>query len=218
MSKRSPFFHLFLDQTVMQSCSSAKFIGQLGNNIWYNVQRRSAWCMRGCALGSIVLSIPRWNLLFFKKSAFFDKTILKKIHLASFWEKIFLRNSTLCYYSIVWSFVMRQHDGWLYDYLVWLRPVDLQDAAANGFGCFQCLADIRNRIREFLRIHNSLILVYSHVSQFFFKNTASSLLVLSWSLSWNPSVPYGFWNNWDWWFFDAEIIYIPKPLIHNKFK
>jgi hypothetical protein len=38
MSKRSPFFHLFLDQTVMQSCSSAKFIGQLGNDIWYNVQ------------------------------------------------------------------------------------------------------------------------------------------------------------------------------------
>jgi len=35
----------------------------------------AAWCMRVCALGSIVLSISTWNLLVFKKSAFFDKSI-----------------------------------------------------------------------------------------------------------------------------------------------
>jgi hypothetical protein len=50
----------------------------------------AAWCMRVCALSSIVLSISRWNLHFFKKSGFFDKSKKNLIHLVPFWEKIFL--------------------------------------------------------------------------------------------------------------------------------
>ncbi len=50
----------------------------------------AAWCMTVCVLSSIVLSISRWNLLSFEKSAFFDKSIFFKNNLVPFREKIFL--------------------------------------------------------------------------------------------------------------------------------